>query len=75
MGNALQNVPVDGLLIKNLLSRTHLHQQQAYLQPGDGPIMLCIAPTRELAVQIKEECDKFGGTSGIKNTCVYGTIY
>ncbi len=34
--------------------------------------MLCIAPTRELAVQIKEECDKFGGTSGIKNTCIYG---
>jgi len=36
--------------------------------------MLCIAPTRELAVQIKEECDKFGGTSGIKNTCVYGGV-
>jgi ATP-dependent RNA helicase DDX5/DBP2 len=23
-------------------------------------------------VQIKEECDKFGGSSGIKNLCVYG---
>ena len=47
---------------------------QPYLQPGDGPIMLCIAPTRELAVQIKEECDKFGSTSSIKNTCVYGGV-
>ena len=43
---------------------------QPYLQPGDGPIVLVIAPTRELAVQIKVECDKFGHSSGIKNTCV-----
>ena len=31
-----------------------------------------MAPTRELAVQIKRECDKFGFSSKIKNTCVYG---
>jgi ATP-dependent RNA helicase DDX5/DBP2 len=31
-----------------------------------------LAPTRELAVQIKEECAKFGASSRIKNTCVYG---
>jgi len=47
---------------------------QPYLQPGDGPIVLVLAPTRELALQIKAECDKFGGTSGIKNTCVYGGV-
>mmetsp|Transcript_17405 Transcript_17405/g.22936 ORF Transcript_17405/g.22936 Transcript_17405/m.22936 type:complete len:503 (-) Transcript_17405:284-1792(-) len=47
---------------------------QPYLQPGDGPIVLVLAPTRELAVQIKEECDKFGGSSGIKNTCLYGGV-
>ena len=34
--------------------------------------MLVLAPTRELAVQIKEECDKFGRSSEIKNTVVYG---
>merc|ERR1740117_2277419 len=45
---------------------------QPYLQPGDGPIVLVLAPTRELAVQIKVECDKFGSSSQIKNTCVYG---
>lgn len=47
---------------------------QPYLQPGDGPIVLVVAPTRELAVQIKEECDKFGRSSDIKNTCVYGGV-
>lgn len=45
---------------------------QPYLQRGDGPIVLVMAPTRELAVQIKEECDKFGRSSKIKNTCLYG---
>lgn len=33
-----------------------------------------LAPTRELAVQIKEECDKFGSSSQIKNTVVYGGV-
>jgi len=45
---------------------------QPHLKRGDGPCMLVLAPTRELACQIKEECDKFGGSSGIKNLCVYG---
>lgn len=36
--------------------------------------MLVLAPTRELAVQIKEECDKFGSSSEIKNTVVYGGV-
>lgn len=33
---------------------------QPLLAPGDGPIVLVLAPTRELAVQIHEECTKFG---------------
>lgn len=44
------------------------------MKPGEGPIVLVIAPTRELAVQIKEECDKFGNSSDIKNTVVYGGV-
>jgi len=47
---------------------------QPYLKPGEGPIVLVLAPTRELAVQIKEECDKFGKSSDIKNTVVYGGV-
>ena len=37
--------------------------------PRQGPSMLVLAPTRELAVQIKEEADKFGRSAGVKNTC------
>lgn len=33
---------------------------QPLLQRGDGPIVLILAPTRELAVQIQQECSKFG---------------
>jgi len=47
---------------------------QPYLSPGDGPITLILAPTRELALQIKVECDKFGRSSQIKNTVVYGGV-
>jgi ATP-dependent RNA helicase DDX5/DBP2 len=45
---------------------------QPFLERGDGPIVLVLAPTRELAVQIKKEADKFGGTSRIKSACLYG---
>jgi len=45
---------------------------QPLLRPGDGPIALVVAPTRELAQQIKVECDKFGHSSLLKNCCVYG---
>eukprot|EP00591_Stephanopyxis_turris_P016391 CAMPEP_0195538280 /NCGR_PEP_ID=MMETSP0794_2-20130614/49441_1 /TAXON_ID=515487 /ORGANISM="Stephanopyxis turris, Strain CCMP 815" /LENGTH=357 /DNA_ID=CAMNT_0040672249 /DNA_START=2166 /DNA_END=3239 /DNA_ORIENTATION=- len=51
----------------------HINAQQ-YLKPGEGPIVLVLAPTRELAVQIKEECDKFGASSDVKNTVVYGGV-
>ena len=45
---------------------------QPHLAHGDGPIVLVLAPTRELAVQIQNECYKFGASSRIKSTCVYG---
>eukprot|EP00960_Hanusia_phi_P048966 759280-Hanusia_phi.AAC.1 len=45
---------------------------QPYLKPGDGPIVLILAPTRELALQIHEVGVKYGHSSNIKLTCVYG---
>ncbi|KZF22743.1 p68 RNA helicase [Xylona heveae TC161] len=47
---------------------------QPLLAPGDGPIVLILAPTRELAVQIQGEISKFGKSSRIRNTCVYGGV-
>ncbi|WCJ39548.1 ATP-dependent RNA helicase DBP2 [Euphorbia peplus] len=47
---------------------------QPILSPGDGPIVLVLAPTRELAVQIQQEAAKFGASSRIKNTCIYGGV-
>ena len=47
---------------------------QPLLAPGDGPIVLILAPTRELAVQIQQEFGKFGKSSRIRNTCVYGGV-
>ncbi|KAL8659261.1 MAG: hypothetical protein Q9226_000531 [Calogaya cf. arnoldii] len=47
---------------------------QPLLSPGDGPIVLVLAPTRELAVQIQQEMAKFGKSSRIRNTCVYGGV-
>ncbi|CAN4085985.1 unnamed protein product [Withania somnifera] len=45
---------------------------QPRLAQGDGPIVLVLAPTRELAVQIQEEAVKFGSRANIRSTCIYG---
>lgn len=39
---------------------------------GAGPSIVVLAPTRELACQINEEATKFGKSSGILSTTVYG---
>lgn len=52
-----------GFLLPGFLQIT-----QTRTDPRVGPSMLVLAPTRELAVQIKEEADKFGRSAGIRNT-------
>jgi ATP-dependent RNA helicase DDX5/DBP2 len=39
------------------------------------PIALILAPTRELAVQIQQECTKLGSNSRIRNTTIYGGVH
>jgi ATP-dependent RNA helicase DDX5/DBP2 len=51
----------------------HILAQQE-LRRGDGPIVLILAPTRELAVQINTEAIKFGKGCRIKSTCCYGGV-
>ncbi|KAK4479365.1 hypothetical protein RD792_014877 [Penstemon davidsonii] len=45
---------------------------QPRLAQGDGPVVLVLAPTRELAVQIQQEAAKFGSYANIRSTCIYG---
>jgi len=45
---------------------------QDYLARGDGPIVLVLAPTRELAQQIQIEAQKFGGPCDLRTTCLFG---
>lgn len=47
---------------------------QPLLAPGDGPIALILAPTRELAVQIQTECSRFGASSRLRNVAIYGGV-
>jgi len=51
----------------------HINAQPELVR-GDGPIVLVMAPTRELANQTQEECNRFGKSSKIKNTCCYGGV-
>ncbi|XP_066563384.1 putative ATP-dependent RNA helicase DDX17 [Amia ocellicauda] len=45
---------------------------QPYLERGDGPICLVLAPTRELAQQVQQVAFDYGKSSRIKSTCIYG---
>jgi len=45
---------------------------QPYLERGDGPIVLVLVPTRELAQQVQQVANEFGRASQIRNACVYG---
>ena len=56
-----------------------LFHQHLSSRPGFGrttqatdPVMLVLAPTRELAVQIQEEAQRFGRPIGIRTLCCYG---
>ena len=47
-------------------------KDQPPLAPGDGPIGLIMAPTRELISQIGKEVRRFSRAAGLECTCVYG---
>ncbi|XP_076263479.1 uncharacterized protein LOC143198237 [Rhynchophorus ferrugineus] len=49
----------------------HINNQPR-LSPGDGPIALILAPTRELAQQIQQVATDFGRSSYTRNTCIFG---
>lgn len=54
-----------------LPSLIHINHQERRKR-GDGPIVLILAPTRELAQQIQQVCHEFGANARVNNTCVFG---
>lgn len=54
-----------------LPAAVHINHQQR-LSRGDGPVVLILAPTRELAQQIQTVARDFGTSSLIRNTCIFG---
>ncbi|XP_054289065.1 uncharacterized protein LOC129004487 isoform X1 [Macrosteles quadrilineatus] len=54
-----------------LPAAVHIKNQNK-LNRWDGPIVLILAPTRELAQQIQSVAQDFGQTSMIRNTCIFG---
>lgn len=50
---------------------THVAAQPG-VEPGEGPIGLILAPTRELAIQIYTEARRFARVFDIKVICAYG---
>lgn len=56
-----------------LLPSIHQHLQSGKASRGfRKPVLLVLAPTRELAVQIMDETKKFGRPLGINAVCCYG---
>eukprot|EP00929_Paragymnodinium_shiwhaense_P099859 TRINITY_DN6176_c0_g3_i1.p1 TRINITY_DN6176_c0_g3~~TRINITY_DN6176_c0_g3_i1.p1 ORF type:complete len:383 (+),score=52.91 TRINITY_DN6176_c0_g3_i1:33-1151(+) len=47
---------------------------QPPLQPGDGPLALILAPTRELAMQIQMDSIRYGSALGIMQACLFGGV-
>eukprot|EP00580_Thalassiosira_gravida_P017831 CAMPEP_0201657866 /NCGR_PEP_ID=MMETSP0494-20130426/959_1 /ASSEMBLY_ACC=CAM_ASM_000839 /TAXON_ID=420259 /ORGANISM="Thalassiosira gravida, Strain GMp14c1" /LENGTH=588 /DNA_ID=CAMNT_0048134777 /DNA_START=105 /DNA_END=1867 /DNA_ORIENTATION=- len=58
-----------------LLPSFHQYNESKKNEPVHGkrgPMMLVLAPTRELACQILDETQKFGRPNGIRSVCCYG---
>ncbi|XP_011695259.1 PREDICTED: DEAD-box ATP-dependent RNA helicase 20-like [Wasmannia auropunctata] len=61
-----------GKTLAYMLPATVHINHQPRLSRGDGPIVLILAPTRELAQQIQTVARDFGSSSCIRNTCIFG---
>ena len=45
---------------------------QAYREPADGPQAVVVCPTRELAIQVAGEAERFGKHVGLRTVLAYG---
>lgn len=49
----------------------HVSHQKP-LGPTDGPLVVCMCPTRELALQVAEVAKEYCSIFGLRHTCLYG---
>lgn len=49
----------------------HINSQPP-LSSNDGPIVLVLCPTRELAIQVQAVAAQFGSPTRLRSTCIYG---
>jgi ATP-dependent RNA helicase DDX5/DBP2 len=61
-----------GFLLPSFHQHLKLRNGSATGPSSRAPVMLVLAPTRELAVQIQEEAQRFGRPIGIRSVCCYG---
>ena len=61
-----------GKTLAYLLPALRHVKDQRPLAPGDGPIALVLAPTRELVAQIGKEAKRFGKAVGVSAVSAYG---
>lgn len=61
-----------GKTLAYMLPATVHINNQPRIQRGEGPIVLILAPTRELAQQIQKVARDFGTSTMIRNTCIFG---
>ncbi|XP_023019934.1 uncharacterized protein [Leptinotarsa decemlineata] len=61
-----------GKTLAYMLPATVHVNNQPQLSYGEGPIVLVLAPTRELAQQIQKVAGDFGRSTRIRNTCIFG---
>ncbi|KAG9294170.1 hypothetical protein G9A89_021529 [Geosiphon pyriformis] len=52
----------------------HVKQQLQTSQHNRAPVVLVVAPTRELAMQTQEQCQAFSQSCGVTSLCVYGGV-
>lgn len=52
----------------------HVHNKRPQKKNGDTPLVLVVAPTRELASQTADVCESVGSKMGLRSVCVYGGV-
>ena len=52
----------------------HIMDQAPISREKPGPIMMVVAPTRELALQSNDVITEVGASCGIKSVCIYGGV-